>query len=392
MQVNIRKILGLIICSFILCACGSKNINNGQKSQHSNVKPVTETIFVENSTRENIQSELNNANHKDVHYLSNKAIFFEDFLFVNSVNTDIIFSDKDENGNYHSWQHLKDLIPGSYLTTRQFKYNNQLVIVSQIAGGYSEIITFNSDFEVIERNKIEVLIPKFLYGNTLYGYSYNKELLTIKTINLDSLEEAVIHSSGHEMRPDFIINNSGELIICKQNDIAKTCFYKYSEGMLTPIFESRNSSLIFYDSRGIFYLEESISSKNSNLMLWNGSNSRLIGEIKTEDMGNWEANNGFMGLIHIEDDFYVTVHTRPLEPYLLIHPFNSKETLKVPLKKWPFSEADMSRFGETFSGIYYEDGKAVDFFFSNKAGMLQTETIDLREIYRKEMAAIEEGE
>lgn len=52
----------------------------------------------------------------------------------------------------------------------------------------------------------------------------------------------------------------------------------------------------------------------------------------------------------------------------------------------------MSRFGETFSGIYYEDGVVVDYFFSNKAGMLQTKTMDLKEIYNKEMAAIEEGE
>ena len=30
------------------------------------------------------------------------------------------------------------------------------------------------------------------------------------------------------------------------------------------------------------------------------------------------------------------------------------------------------RFGETFSGIYYENGQITNYFFSNKIGALQT--------------------
>lgn len=113
-------------------------------------------------------------------------------------------------------------------------------------------------------------------------------------------------------------------------------------------------------------------------MLWDGKDIRMIEKVKIDDIDTWIFSNGLPGNIMIEEDFFVSIHTAAEEPYLLIHSFDSKEYTHIALKKWPFTEADMWRYGETFSGIYYEDGQIINYFFSNKAGMLQTQTIDIR--------------
>lgn len=113
-------------------------------------------------------------------------------------------------------------------------------------------------------------------------------------------------------------------------------------------------------------------------MFWDGMDIQMIEEIEIDDMNEWIFFNGLPGNIIIEEDFFVSIHTFTEEPYLLIHSFDSKQDTHIVLKKWTFTEADMERYGETFSGIYYEDGQIINYFFSNKAGMLQTQTIVIK--------------
>ncbi|MDL2302730.1 hypothetical protein LJC58_10340 [Lachnospiraceae bacterium OttesenSCG-928-D06] len=77
--------------------------------------------------------------------------------------------------------------------------------------------------------------------------------------------------------------------------------------------------------KGIFYIGEKDSSSQMNLMLWDGSESKIVGDIKTDN------------------------------PYVLIQQIDSDEKEKILLEKWDFTEADMEMYGETFSGIYYEN-------------------------------------
>ena len=132
-----------------------------------------------------------------------------------------------------------------------------------------------------------------------------------------------------------------------------------------------------YDDRGIFYLEEDTDSY-WNLMLWDGEDIRRIDKVEIDDMDAWIFFNGLPGNIIIEENFFVSIHTFTEEPYALVHDFDSKKDTHIPLKKWDFTEADMERFGETFSGIYYENGQMIYYFFSDTAGLLQTQTVDIK--------------
>lgn len=79
----------------------------------------------------------------------------------------------------------------------------------------------------------------------------------------------------------------------------------------------------------------------------------------------------------MDKDNIVSIHQLSKEPYILIQKIGSKKYKKTLLKTWNFTEADMERNGETFSGIYYNNGKIINYFFSKTFGMLQTQVIDI---------------
>jgi len=378
MRINSRKVFSIILLSLSLCACGNNGTkNNMQESRHISNESSQEILSGDDITQKKIQLELDNVENKHMHYLNNRATSFGDYLYVHSINAYHIFSDKDEQGNYYSWQVPEDLLSETMNVHYLFKYEDQLICICTNEKGDEEVIIYDSNLIIQSRKDIEFFSPRYVCGNLLYGYSNSTEYTTIKTINLESLEIKNIYSSALEKRLDFIINNNEDIIISKSSDKMTTCYFKYDKGLLTPLTETKNSALLFYDSRGLFYLEESNTNSQWNLICWDGNNSRMIGEIKTDDMDEWIFNNGFPGNIIIEDEFFASIHTIAEDPYVLIQRFDSKESKRISLKKWPFTEADMGRFGETFSGIHYENGQIVNYFFSNKAGMLQTQTLDL---------------
>jgi hypothetical protein len=179
---------------------------------------------------------------------------------------------------------------------------------------------------------------------------------------------------------DFIISTSGKIII-KEADFEKevATYFECNDGLLLPILTTKNSEPISYDSRGLFYLEFDNIVSEKNLMLWDGRVSKKISAMETHDMSRENFWDGLSGDIIILSEFFISIHSLAEEPYLLIQQFNSNDSTKIPLKKWKFTEADMGRFGETFDGICYEDGKIINYFFSKKAGMLQTQVIDIKE-------------
>ena|GEM_PF-4003035 len=378
MRINSRKVFSIILLSLSLCACGNNGMkNNMQESRHISDESSPEMFSGEDIPQEKIQSEWDNIENKHMHYLNNRATSFGDYLYVHSINAYLIFSDKDEQGNYYSWQVPEDLLSETMSVHYLFQYEEQLICICTNEKGNEEVIIYDSNFIIKSRKEIESFSPRYVYGNLLYGYSNSTEYTTIKTINLDSLEVKNIYSSALEKRLDFIINNNEDMIISKSSDRMTTCYFKYDKGLLTPLLETKNSALVFYDSRGLFYLEEKDVASQMSLMLWDGNHIRTIGEIKTDDMNEWLFTNGITGNIIVEDEFFASIHTIAEDPYVLIQRFDSKESKRISLKKWPFTEADIGRYGETFSGIYYENGQIINYFFSNKAGILQTQTLDI---------------
>ena len=113
-------------------------------------------------------------------------------------------------------------------------------------------------------------------------------------------------------------------------------------------------------------------------MLWDGTDIQPIEKVEIDDMDEWIFFNGLPGNIIVEENFFVSIHALTDEPYVSVHYFDSKKDMHIPLKKWNFSEADMERFGERFSGIYYENCQITNYYFSSKIGALQTQIIDIK--------------
>lgn len=100
MQIFIRKIFSIMLLCLGLCACSSNESSpeiSGEDLTHAE-------------------------NDEQVYALNNKANLFGEYLFINSMRTNLIFNDKDETGNYHSWQFPDDLLPGVMRTYSHFKY------------------------------------------------------------------------------------------------------------------------------------------------------------------------------------------------------------------------------------------------------------------------------
>ncbi len=356
MQTFIRKNIFAVLFCLSLCACSG----NG-----SSPKIV--------SMEEEIQDE-------QVYFLNNQATVFGEYLLVNSMHTKLVFYNRDDAGSYDSWMFPEELLPEVSWAYRHFKYKDQLVCVSQIEKGNSlgsEIIIYGSDFVVKSRKVFASFSPQYICGALLYGYSNSTEYLKIIAIDLETLEAKEICKLESEKRPGFIIRNNKEMIVREDLRKGKTAFSKWENGKLVPLFEAKTSVFVDYDDRGVFYLEEDTDSY-WNLMLWDGEDIQKIKKIGIDDMDNWIFFNGFPGNIIIEEEFFISIHTFTEEPYLSVQDFDSKNERRIPLRKWNFTEADMARFGETFSGVYYENGQIVYYFFSNKAGLLQTQTIDIK--------------
>jgi hypothetical protein len=317
---------------------------------------------------------------EQVYFLNNQATVFGEYLLVNSMHTKLVFYNRDDAGSYDSWMFPEELLPEVSWAYRHFKYKDQLVCVSQIEKGNSlgsEMIIYGSDFVVKSRKVFASFSPQYICGALLYGYSNSTEYLKIIAIDLETLEAKEICKLESEKRPGFIIRNNKEMIVREDLRKGKTAFSKWENGKLVPLFEAKTSVFVDYDDRGVFYLEEDTDSY-WNLMLWDGEDIQKIKKIGIDDMDNWIFFNGFPGNIIIEEEFFISIHTFTEEPYLSVQDFDSKNERRIPLRKWNFTEADMARFGETFSGVYYENGQIVYYFFSNKAGLLQTQTIDIK--------------
>lgn len=371
MQTLIRKNFLIMLLCLGLCACSSSEIKDNAQT-HPQVSNESSPVV-----QIRIEPEWNDPKNEQAYSLNNKATLFEEYLCINSMYTNLIFYNKDNAGNYNSWKSPEELLPGVMRTRRHFKYKDQLVCISQTENGNSEIIIYNSNLEIENRRRIPFFNPQYICGNILYGHNNLTEHTKIIAIDLETLEIKDICELEQAKRPNFIINSNKEIIVCEHPEKDKTLYFKFENKELEPIFATKNSVLVSYDNRGLFYLEEGMDSE-WNLMLWDGTDIQLIEKVKTDDMNEWIFFNGLPGNVMIEADFFVSIHTLAEEPYVLVHYFDSKKDTHIPLKKWNFSEADMERFGETFSGICYENGQMIYYFFSDTAGLLQTQTVDIK--------------
>ena len=377
-QILIRKSFLIILLCIGLCACNGNEIKdnaqtNPQVSNEISSKIVSAEYVIQGKT----ETERNDLENEQIYSLNNKVTLFGEYLFVNSMHANLIFYNKDKTDNYYSWKYPEELLPEIKRTYRHFKYNDQLICVSQIENGNSEIIIYNSGFVVKSRKEFTTFIPQYLCGKLLYGHSNSTECTKIIAIDLETLEVKDICELELAKRPNFIINSGKEIIVCEHPEKDKTLFFKFENERLIPIFDTKNSVLVSYDDRGLFYFEENTDSY-WNLMLWDGKDIQLIEKIEIDDMDEWIFFNGLPGNVIIEENFFVSIHTLTEEPYVLVHYFDSKENTYIPLGKWNFSEADIERFGETFSGIYYENNQIINYFFSDKIGALQTQIINIK--------------
>ena len=363
----------VILLCLGLCACsGNKIKENAQTDPQVSNGPSSKIFSVEDVSGAKAETK-----NEQAYPLNNKATLFGGYLCIDPMHASLIFYDKDHTGNYGSWKYPEEILPGVMRRYRHFKYKDRLICVSQMQNGNSEIIIYNSDLEIENRRKITFFSPRYICGTLLYGHNNSTEYTEVIMIDLETLEAKVICELELEKRPDFIINSDKEMIVCEHPEKGKTLFFKFENERATPIFDAKNSVLVRYDDRGLFYLEEDTDSY-WNLMLWDGTDIQLIEKVEIDDMDEWIFYNGLPGNVIIEEDLFVTIHTLAEEPYVSVHYFDPKEDIHIPLRKWEFSEADMERFGETFSGIYYENGQITDYFFSNKIGALQTQTIDIK--------------
>jgi len=361
--VIIKKFI-IILFSFILIACSGCEIDS----------PTQE------DGEDSVMSD-NNIYHSSVIHLNNLATSFNDYLYVNSMYVDLVFSDKDEYGMYHSWKMPEDLFLGTWRIHNIFKYTDKLVCICTNEEGNDEIIVYNLDFSIFKRKEIDRFSPKYLYGDLLYGFSYpsGSKQITIKAINLDSLESEEIYSYENSKNVDFIVNVSGKVVIVENLEGGNTRYSEYKDGLLSSVLDTNSSSPILYDSRGLFYLEDNNTASEMNLMLWDGNKSNEIVVVKIDDMSDWLFMGGFSGNVIVFDEFFLSIHYAAEDPYLLVQQFNSKDSKKVLLKKWNTTEADIARNGETFSGIYYENGQIINYFFSDTESILQTQVLDIEQ-------------
>lgn len=380
MRIATIKICFIVLVSLSLCACNEhKTSDTIQENQSIITDSSPEKFSGEESPKEEKHLSVDISADNSLRSLANKAIPFGDYLYIKSMYADYIFSVRDEQGIYHFWENPESLFTDATRIYNIIKYNDQLICICENENGNSEIIVYNSEFKIQNRKEIDRISPEYIYANTLYGYSVSSKNRMLTAINLDSLEENDIYSCEIERLFRFIMNENGEIIIAKDSNPSQTIYFKCEEDSLLPILETESSFPVFYDSRGIFYLEKGDSISQINLMLWDGNDSRIVGDIKTDDMNEWSFTSGIAGNIIIDDKFFVSIHINTDDPYLLIQQFDSHEYKKIPLEKWAFTEADIERYGETFSGIYYEDGKIINYFFSDEAGGLKTQILDIKQ-------------
>ncbi len=378
MQMVIREIFFAILLCLGLCTCsGNEMKDTTQIYSQVSYEPFLKMDFAEGVIQGAIESEWNSLKKEQAYSLNNKATFWGKYLLINSMHASLIFYNRDNMGNYDSWVYPEELLPEVLGTYRHFKYKEQLVCVSHTEKGNSEITIYDSDLAVKNRREFAIFSPQYICGTLLYGHSNSIEYTIIIAIDLETLEAKDICKLEPKKRPGFIINSDNEIIISEHPERDRTLFSKLENEKLNPFFEAKNSVFVNYDDREMYYLEEETDSC-WNLMLWDGEDVQWIDKVEIDDMDEWIFFNGLPGNIIIEENFFVSIHTLAEEPYVLVHDFDSRKDTHIPLKKWDFTEADMERFGETFSGIYYENGQIINYFFSDTAGLLQTQTVDIK--------------
>ena len=310
------------------------------------------------------------------------AVFFGDYFFVSdrfSYDVRRVFYNRDEQGNYLSWKEIEDFLPDIGRVSELFKYNGQLFCVSSNKALGWELMVYNQDFTVSKRKVMDKvrIYPQYIYDNWLYSYAWqeNSDRESIIRINLEDLSEQTIYSYKIMEAVCFEMNEMGEIIIYKMDSDQKTTqYYTIRENTLIPVFKTGDSMAVGYNKNGLFYLEESSESEDVwDLKCWDGTVQREVSKVKTDD-----RHSVFAGL-DIQGDYIVTFHRNTEEPYVLVESIDGKVKKKVMMQKWEFTDADMDRFGETFSGLLYdhEEGNYVEFFYSKHKGMLQTKVIDL---------------
>lgn len=363
--------------SFVLLLINISVLNTSGKACHK----TEEGIY--------IQEVSNNEkyNEEPTISLNDFVTQLENDLFIKSMHINLVFSSKDDQGNYHTWISPENFFHTSFIVKYVLNYGNFTVCIG-LNGDQDEIIVYNKDITINKQREIGNFTPKYICGNMLYGDEYSESFdnRLIRSINLDNLKTEDIYSYGGnvgESQSDFIIDSSGNVIVYKINDERnKTFYYQCDNGKLKPILETKLSVPIYYDIRGLFYLETDGSfysgqTSEANLMLWNGSSIQKVAKIKTVDMNGELFANGIPGNVMVYNDNIISIHQSAKEPYVLVQKINSSECKKKLLKTWNFTEADMERNGETFSGIYFENGRITNYFYSETAGMLQTQVIDI---------------
>ncbi len=323
----------------------------------------------------------NNLSNTDIHpiHLKNRAVLFDEYLYIQSNYVDLVFTNEDGQGIWHSWESPANFFTGIEWGRQPFHYGDYPVCIGENEEGGRDIIVYDQDFMVLRRNEIPSGSAWYVYKNFLYSSVSGGEYRKIIRTNLDTLESEEIYSDQESGILDFGLNEKGELIIPVIRDSGKY-YCKYKDGNVISLFRAGTGRIVHCDERGIFFMEEGTLSDLLTLKLWDGEQCRTIKEIPKEGMDPFLFRNGIAGSIIIENDFFVSIHEATEVPYLLVHFFNSGREEKLQLEKWGFTEADMERYGETFSGAYYEDGKIIRYFFSNTAGELQTQVLDIKQL------------
>lgn len=325
--------------------------------------------------------------------LNNKAVSFDEYLYIETMyNASRVFYEKDKQGSYYAWQFPEDFfsIPSNIYSV--FTYKDEIICEYGNNNQNSVLVFYNKDLIVQRELQIEGSFnPTYIYGDYLYGNSYiygygnHTSEENIISIDLNTLDIKEIYSYARKGMGeiDFIIGSDGKIIVYEINaERNKTNYFEYANEVFIPILETKLSEPICLDSRGLFYLETDDdffidSTSKADLMLWNGSSSETLTAIQTDDMNGWLFTNGVPGNIIITHNYIASIHELSEEPYVLIQTIGTQHSNKKPLKKWDFTEADIARNGETFSGIYYENGEIINYFFSDTAKMLQTQVITI---------------
>ncbi len=334
---------------------------------------------------------IENIQYRDVDNLNGRAAIIGDSLLIlaRSNRTAFFAFEREQAGFYSSWKDLKDVLPSLILASCIFVYNDQIVYIGINQNWEEAIYIYDREFKLIKEMQFELksFSPDYRYNNWLYGASQDAESRWgITKVNLDTLETETISLDSEHAPYGICRNYDGAIMFAVSSGDVGAEYFQYKNQTLTPLFQTAGwGGLLHCDYRGLFYLEgpeelwDGEGEREAELKLWDGHNASVIATIETADIDEWLFRDLLGGSIIIEDDFFISIHDNYRSPYLLIHSFDSSEPERIELKEWNFTESDMDRNGDTYYGIFYDNGSLIRYFYSKKAGGLETEIIKIKE-------------